>query len=286
MAYGPFRPSLVETTDPNDYLVGRGVLRLAELGDDDLPSGGFFDVGNCPEFTLTPSTEFLEHYSSRTGLRSLDAKIPIEQKMDITFKVQEFNEANGLMALQGTAAAYTNPAVAGFAEHVMIASVELGKTYQIVDSNGNPVIGFNKADLTLEKDDTMDVALVENIDFILDEQAGLVTFLLSASNIANGNAVNCTLAANAMAVNARKLGIQTETSLSFALLFIGENPRTGRKFKVYLHKVTIAADGAIGLITEGELAEITFTGAAERVEAVDATYPVGYVMALPETPTT
>lgn len=283
MAYGPFRPALTENTDPNDYLIGRGILRLAALNANDLPDeDGFFDVGNVPLIEFTPSTEFLEHFSSRSGLRSLDAKIPIEQKMDISFRLEEFNEKNGEMAFSGAAAAYTNASIAGFAEHIMITNVKLGRSYEIKSSTGQLAYGFNTADLLLEKDAAMDVPLVEGTDYTLDVQAGIVTFLLAAVNIADGDEVNATLTANPMAVATRKIDIQTETSLSFALLFVGENPRTGRKFKVYLHKVTIAADGAIGLITEGEVAQLSFTGAAERVESIDVNSPVGYIIALPE----
>jgi hypothetical protein len=278
----PFSANTSGEADVDLIGVGRGFLLAAKLDDDDEPDGdGEFDLGEIPELTIEPSSEFIEHYSSRNGFRNLDKKILIQQKFDVRFRAQERNLRNAEIFFAAEAEAYTNPTIAGFVEHVMIAAVKLGRWYPIKNAAGVHARGIASADLLLEKDAATDVTLVEGTDYELDEAAGMVRFLTTATNIAEGNAVNATLTANPLADSTQRVPVQSvDGQWKVALRFIGTDPETGRKFELYIPKITLAADGSMPLITSGEeWMSLGFTGAAEKKDADTA---IAYLTPLPE----
>lgn len=275
----PFARRTTGVPTPDDIVLGRGKLYGAELTAAFAPDGdGWFDMGECSEFSLEPSTEFLEHYSSREGLRTLDKKIPIQQKFDLRVVLQELNEKNAALWLSATPAAYTNAAIAGFTEHQMIAAVELGRWYDIVNSSGQRAVGIDNTDLVVEKSGSPDTTLTEGTDYTVDEAGGRIFFLSTASGIVDGDPIDVTLTANASADTTRRIPVQSRDSVTLALKFYGEDPDSGRKYELFIPKCTLAANGSLGLITEQEWIQMAFTGAAEKKDADTA---VAYFMALP-----
>ena len=76
--------------DPTRLYRGQGILLLADRDSAGRPTG-FTDMGNCPELTLSPTIERIEHEESRTGRNFKDAYI------------ERMTQVTGTMTLESTA---------------------------------------------------------------------------------------------------------------------------------------------------------------------------------------
>lgn len=277
----PFARRLTGVPTPDDILLGRGKLYGHELNASTYAedADGWFDMGETPELVIDPSAEFVEHYSSRSGRKFLDKKIVIQEKFDVRLALEENNEKNFALWSSATPAAITNPTIAGFTEYAWVSAVELGRYYQLKDSSGNPARGVTLADLTLEKSGAPDVAL-DSTDFELESESGMVFIKSTATHIADGETIDATLTARAGADTTRRIPIQSRTtSVTVALKFIGLDPDSGRKYELWIPKITLAPAGGFNLITSGqEWLRMGFTGSAEKRDSSTA---IGYMSPLP-----
>ncbi|MDP2358350.1 MAG: hypothetical protein Q8M31_20145, partial [Beijerinckiaceae bacterium] len=87
-------------TSPNvdNYYVGKGVVSVSED-----EGATWRDVGNVPEFEWTPNIEKLDHFSSRTGVRTKDRSIITEKSATLRIVMEEFTAENLTMILMGEA---------------------------------------------------------------------------------------------------------------------------------------------------------------------------------------
>lgn len=81
-------------SDPLQYYIGKGTVEI-DTG------SGYRDVGNVPTFEFTPSVETLDHYSSRTGVRSLDRSVVVQTEGTLRMVMEEWLFENLLVALLG-----------------------------------------------------------------------------------------------------------------------------------------------------------------------------------------
>lgn len=66
------------------------------------PTGGVQrDLGNAPEVELTPAIEKLDHFSSRSGVRSKDKSVALEKSMTLRVVLEELTADNIRMLLIG-----------------------------------------------------------------------------------------------------------------------------------------------------------------------------------------
>lgn len=269
-------PGINETGLPNtdDYNLGRGILYFAPLDTDGTPLG-YRDLGNAPEFSISVETETLEHQSSRAGLKVTDKEVLISQKVSLSLTLDEINFENLAALLSGTAhggSTYTNPAVAGFAEIAgFIASVELGRWYDLEDSSGTRVYDIQTpAGVTLEVGAT---PLVQDTDYTLDAEMGRVFFLTTATNVAENDTIDYTQAADATSKTVDEVRALTQTAVLGALKFIAQNPASNDKVTEFqFHKVSLKAEGDFSLIGD-EFSTMQFTAVAEQNTAADADSP-------------
>jgi plastocyanin len=273
------KPNTSGTTNPDDYNLGRGTVYISELVND-LPKA-WRDLGNCSEFNVALETETLEHKSSRSGLAVVDKEVILSQKMSLSFKLDEINAENVSLFFSGEQGTYVNPAVAGVAEIVdWITDVELGRWYDLTAAttagtpSGTRLRGIDSNAVTLEKNDAVDVLLVEGTDYTLDHKNGRVFFKPTAVNIAAGDDVNFTYAADADAPTPiNEIKGQTQTNVQVAVKFIAQNPANNDEEAEYqFHKVTLKPDGDFPLIGE-DWTTMGFSGVAEANETADADSP-------------
>jgi hypothetical protein len=263
---GSIAPNLLGTNDADSLLLGRGVLYLAELGaNDSYATANWRDVGNVTAFQVNQTTEELKHQSSRSGLKVTDKKIVLSQEIGFSITMDHFNAQNFALLLSATRAVHTNPAIAGVAEQVArYTDVVLGDWYDLVDATGNRAYGVDAADLLLEKNDAVDVALVLGTDYELNLAFGMFRLLPTAVNIAAGDDVNVTITLDATAPVVNEIRALQDANQQFAVKFIGVNPADDNKeYEVVIHKTTLTPDGDTGLISD-EFATMTFKGVAEE----------------------
>ena len=88
-------PSAAPNT--SNYTLGKGVLSVADYG-----SAVFTDLGNCPSFEIEPTEETLDHFSSRSGIRSKDKIVTLEKAYTLTFNLDELSIENMTLFMRGT----------------------------------------------------------------------------------------------------------------------------------------------------------------------------------------
>jgi hypothetical protein len=85
-------------TSPNvdNYTVGKGIVSIKGAAD-----AVYVDIGNVPEFELTPNVTKLDHFSSRAGIRSKDKSVVTEKSATLRMIMEEFTARNLELALLG-----------------------------------------------------------------------------------------------------------------------------------------------------------------------------------------
>lgn len=81
-------------SDPLQYYIGKGTVEINT-------GSGYRDVGNVPTFEFTPTVETLDHFSSRTGVRSLDRSVVVQTEGQLRMVMEEWTFENLLIALLG-----------------------------------------------------------------------------------------------------------------------------------------------------------------------------------------
>ncbi len=261
------KPNTSGLPDTGDYALGRGVIYMAEIDTSTgLPnSDGWLDLGNAPQINLSIEEETLEHRSSRSGTATVDKSVTISKKATISFQLDEINQKTVELFFSGLSDTFVNPAVAGEAEQVAkYPNVKLGRWYDLTTDDGIRIMGVDVGDLVIEKDAGMDVPLVEGTDFTWDATWGRFRLHEDAVNVAEGDEVNVTVTADAMApspINRTKALMSTNRLV--ALKVIGVNPANNDEETEWeIHQVQLKADGELALIGE-EFMVAGFTGVLE-----------------------
>lgn len=255
----------------NDYELGRGRLYVAELVNGLPGDAGWRDMGNAPEFNLSVDVETLKHQSSRQGLRFTDKEVITLQELNLSFQLDEVSFQNLALFLSGTttpASAYTNPAVAGFAQTVFVTSapdysVIGGRWYDIQSAAGVRAYDVASANVAVHTDTGgLNTLLVEGTDYDLDEKQGRI-FIRAGAGITPTQDVAVTLTADAGAVSPDQVSALTQSNPRVALKFISENPANNDKQKEYVfHQVQLKPEGDFPLIGD-EWTTMGYTATAE-----------------------
>lgn len=267
--------NLTGLPNTGDYTLGRGIVYESAIDSttEKPDDGGWRDLGNATEFNVSIETEKLEHKSSRAGLQVVDKEVVLSQKMTINFSLDELNDENVASFLSGETAAHTNAAIAGFGDYTMVATVVLGRWYDIVASTGERAYDVETGDVVLTETSGAPQALTENTDYTLDLKMGRIFLLSTATNIAAGEPLNVTLTAEATASPVEEVRGMTQGNLIRAVKFIGENPANSNKQREYqFHKVTLSSEGDLSLIGD-EYAVMAFSGTVESSVLADADAP-------------
>jgi len=90
--------------DADNYQVGKGIVSFKPEG-----AAQFIDLGNVAELEYTPSTEKLDHYSSRGGIRMKDKSIVQSRSSTLRILMEELTAQNLSMLLMGAIDDQTDP---------------------------------------------------------------------------------------------------------------------------------------------------------------------------------
>lgn len=123
--------------EPN-YVVGRGSLFFNQFKQGtNVPISGELYFGNTPEFTVTVSTETLDHYSSEEGMRVMDASVLLEVTQGGNLTVDEINADNLALFFLGEVSKSAQTQATDLKEK--FALIQRGRFYQLGSSVDNPM---------------------------------------------------------------------------------------------------------------------------------------------------
>lgn len=264
-------PNVTGKPNTEDYNLGRGIVYFAPLVNS-VPQG-YRDLGNAPEFNISIEVETVEHQSSRQGLRVVDKEVVISQKISLTVTIDELNFENLALFFSGSKATHVNPAKSAQAEFEMVASVELGRWYDIKNAAGARAYRFTSTNALDVDNGTDNTDLVLGTDYELDAEMGRIFLLSTAVNISAGEALDITWSLDGTNVDVNEVQALKNSAVVGALKFISVNPAAGDARTEYqFHQVSLKAEGDFSLIGD-EFTTMQLSGVAERNETADADSP-------------
>jgi hypothetical protein len=86
----------LQSPNPLLYYIGKGVVAFKKDGNTD-----FRDLGNCPVFEVAPEITQLDHYSSRSGVKTKDRTVTTEKSGKVNITLEEWSFENLRLALLG-----------------------------------------------------------------------------------------------------------------------------------------------------------------------------------------
>ena len=265
----------------SDIVLGRGALYFALLDPTTRKPLGFRHLGNATAFTLNVESETLEHFSSRTGIKSIDRELVLSQKCGVSLTLDEINFQNIALFLSGTATAgVANPATSSISQALITSAGYEGYSYDLLNASGARIydttgtltvksgaVGGGYAGATTR-------AL--NTDYTVDSKWGTI-HMVYGGGFTDGHAIwiDYTPAGGGAEKAVDQVDLMTQTSIAGFLRFKMINAaNSDKQMLLDLHSVTLKADGEMPLISD-EFTTMTLTGSAERNETGYPTSPVG-----------
>lgn len=229
-------------TNPDQYVLGKGRFYFAQRQTDGTV-GAFRFIGNCPAFSLTPSSDNLTHVSSTGGINVTDRDIQTSSDLAIGFTTDNMSDENKALWMGGTVDVQTIASATAQTYAVPAGSVKKGYAVPIVTA----LVPAGLKDITVTQIVQGGTPLVAGTDYAVNSRNGLITFLTTGAVI-EGTSVTVTYSVAAATRNVKNNRGQTITG---AVKFISDNPDTGNgkiDEEHFLPYVRISPDGDWGLI--------------------------------------
>jgi len=224
------------TPDPNNLSLGAGEV-LFDRFDADGASTGYRHLGNVESLTIATTVEKLSKKSSMTGKRSLLKEVVIGQEAEVTMILSEFDPENLALAFRGDTTAFTQAGAWGLSAQPINGGVAvvfdrwyyLGKrslSNVVIDQSG---------------------ALVVDVDYKINLELGLVKILSTGS----GTEAVTTWAGDSAPLSSTKIRGLASSSIEGKLKYFSATDQvSGPRYELDIHKVELAPDGDLGLISE------------------------------------
>jgi len=245
--------------------IGKGEVWFAPFtkGTQTIKDGYRF-LGNCPDFTLSHTTETLDHFSSTRGIRELDKKIVIESRLEGTIICEELNVENLAYFFNNTDPTTTTVAAVSSGTY-SIANPIRGRAYQIGESDMAPSGVRNLTTVTIG-------SYVAGTDYTVNNETGMVT-ILEGGTIPETGPLSVSYTA---ASYTRNTIASSDEQIEGAIKFVSTNP-TGPRYDYTLPYVNLAANGDLGLISQ-EWMQMPFRISALRKGELARLYVDGRVL--------
>lgn len=242
--------------NPN-YVVGRGRIYFNRFKDGtNTPAGGEMYFGNTPEFTVTTDTETLDHYSSESGMRNMDASVLLEVTRGGSMTCDEINADNLALFFLGEVATSANTAATDVKE--VFNPIQRGRYYQLGTSDDFPMGVGNVTNFQMVVADASisistgsgDITTLPNVTVVnpagnyeIDLATGRLYIEIDAPAFAG--TMQAAVQYDVEAQN-RTLVVGKSNMIYGSLRFISDNP-VGPNKNYFFPKVSIAPDGDYAL---------------------------------------
>lgn len=204
---------------------------------------GEIELGNCPEVTITISTEKAEHFSSMTGLREKDASVVVQIDRTGTLVCDNMKASNRALWMSGTATAMSQSATPVTGE---MRTVMPGRFYQLGASSANP-LGVRNVTAVTVKDEPGTTTYVAGTDYNVDLETARV-------QIIDGGAItgpeDVQFGYTPVAATFERVTTGSASEIRGALRIVSDNA-TGGDADWFMPRVSLAPDGDLPIIAEG-----------------------------------
>ena len=225
-----------------NYTLGRGELHFARYKTGTQTPGGEHYFGNTPEFSMSISSENLDHFSSDRGIKEKDDSVLLSTDRTGSFTTDSIQPENIALFFFGTKEIVATIAAASQTQIIAPADVVQGYGYQLGTSAANPA-GVNKVTGVVVKNTTTPATVyVLNTDYTLDADNGRVT-LIEGGAIETGTGITIDFS---IAATSRERIISGSQPIEGALRYIAKNPK-GKQFSYFMPYVKLAPNGDFAL---------------------------------------
>lgn len=226
----------------DQYKLGKGRFYFAQTqGDGTL--GPYRFIGNVPAFSLTPSSDSLEHVSSIGGINVKDREIQTSNDLAIAFTTDNMSRENQALWSGGTVDTVTQTSLTAQTETVAAPKVKKGFLYTV----GAADTGRGLKDITVTSITQGATTLVLGTDYSVNTRTGFIA-LLTTGAATEGTAMTITYN---VAASSKDIVANRALSITGAVRFESDNPDTGTGVsneEHFLPRVRLSADGDWGLI--------------------------------------
>lgn len=166
----------------NNYTLGRGKVYVSRyVGGVAQPHYRY--LGNTPEMSLTIESETLDHYSSDNGIREKDDSVPLEVNRTGSLVTDNVNAENVALFFFGDRSVVTQTTVAAAPES--FTNIIKGHSYKLGITPSRPAghFGINPTGFGVTFSGTPGV---DGVDYTIDYDAGIITFLETSALAIDG----------------------------------------------------------------------------------------------------
>lgn len=228
---------------PN-YTLGRGKVHFSRFKTGTSVPAGFFYIGNTPEFSLNIESQTLDHYSSDEGIREKDDSVPLEVNRSGSMTTDNIDPKNVALFFFGDDSIVTQTAVVPGEE--VLTDILAGHSYKLGVTVARPAGYFGINPTGFAVDTTPGAGgtpLVVDVDYTMDFDTGVITFLATSTLAIDGADIAVTYAVRA---STRDRVISGSEPVEGAMMYITKNPK-GTDCVYYLPYVKVTPNGDYAL---------------------------------------
>lgn len=227
---------MAHTPNTDNFVLGKGIPYFSRKLADGTYEGER-DLGNTTDMTLSSDVKFIEHYSSRSGMKQKDKKMPEQVDAKIAFTLDEINMDNLALWALGEQATVTQEAGTGLSV--------------TVTSKKGRYFDLGKRDVS-----TVTIAAYDiDDDFVVDAAIGRVYIPLTS---AIADETEITVGFSCAATTYQRVSGLSETEVEGFFRFVSDNP-VGPNYELKVWRVLLSPTGDLSLIGDNWM-ELKFEG--------------------------
>jgi len=225
-----------------NYTLGRGKVHFSRFKSGTTIPAGFFYIGNTPEFSLNIESQTLDHYSSDEGIREKDDSVPLEVNRSGSMTTDNIDPKNVALFFFGDDSTVVQTVVTSDEE--VLTDIIAGHSYKLGVTTSNPAgyFGIDPAGFAVATSPGA-VALVADVDYTMDFDTGVISFISTSVIAVEGADIGVTYAVLA---STRSRVISGSEPVEGAMMYVTRNPK-GTDCVYYLPYVKITPNGDYAL---------------------------------------
>lgn len=227
-----------------EYVLGRGRVYFDRFTPAQIAAGlaaltqgeGERYFGNTPAFSLSSTSDDLDHYSSEGGVRVKDASVQLQLDRSGSFDADNISDENVALFTLGVSAALAQTAATDETDEI---TVKRGMFYQLGVTETNPTGVRLVSNVTVGKGVGFGTNVVAAGNWEIDEARGRIYILPGAPDIPDDTLIEVEYD---RAAGTRNRVVSSNTSIYGAIRFVADNP-TGKNRDYYFPLVKLSPDG-------------------------------------------